>query len=95
MRRLLMAILLTTLLCAIGIYLDGHVNPDAVWWQHVGTVLNLPGLVVSKIVGSGHGFAQLVLPFIVSIVFYVFFFWAVVSIVGSFRKKAMNSTRNE
>jgi hypothetical protein len=71
------AVLLTALLLIFGIFAENRLGSNRVW-RSFETVLNFPGSLVVKAVGPGHGFFQLVLPFLFSLAFYIAMFWVIV-----------------
>ena len=72
------------LLCFAGIVIDENVGPDNRTWNRIVSVMNVPGGVILKLVGPGHGIPQLVLPFIASLVFYVAVFWLLLAAIERF-----------
>jgi len=82
-RRSLCAAGLTALFCCAAIYADSALGPDNETWRKIQSVINVPADLVSGIVGPGHGFLQLALPFIVSIFVYFYFFWGLITIAAS------------
>jgi hypothetical protein len=84
-RRIKWAIVLTLLLCLAGIAIDENVGPDNPTWNRIVSVMNVPGGMVLKLVGPGHGILQLVLPFVASLVFYVAVFWLLLAAIERLR----------
>jgi hypothetical protein len=69
-----LAALLTIAFCILGIVGDAILGADRVWTRIEG-VLNFPARIALAIVGTGHGFAQLVFPFLFALLFYYAAFW--------------------
>lgn len=93
MKRIFWAAILTLLLCLLGVVGDSIFGVDNSVWKVIESAINFPGTLMSKVAGPGHGFRQLVLPFIVSLAFYFMFFWILLLIFQpSGRQHALKST---
>lgn len=70
--------MLTLALLVFGTLIESVVDINNKAWMYFESVINYPGKVMLMIVGPGHGFRQLVLPFVFSLAFYIAFFWLIV-----------------
>jgi hypothetical protein len=61
-----------------GVVGDAVFNESNKLWNAFESFINLPTKLVVKLVGPGHGPAELVLPFLVSLCFYWLVFWALI-----------------
>jgi len=75
MKQIFWAAILTLLLWVLGVLGDNTFGMDNATWKTTESVINFPGILVLKLAGPGHGFRQLVLPFLFSLAFYFCVFW--------------------
>ncbi len=50
-------------------------------WTAIERAINFPGLLILHVTGQGHGFSQLVLPFLFVFLAYWLVFWLILSLV--------------
>lgn len=81
MKQIFWATILTLLLCVLGIIGDNTFRVDNAVWKVIEATINFPGTLISKLAGPGHGFRQLVLPFLFSLAFYFCMFWSIITIL--------------
>ena len=87
MKRVFWAAILTVLLCVLGIVGDNSFGVDNAVWKVIESTINFPGTLILKLVGPGHGFQQLVLPFFFSLAFYFCMFWSLIIILQRFDRQ--------
>lgn len=85
MKQIFWAAILTLLLCVLGVVGDNTFGMDNAAWKMIESVINFPGTLILKLTGPGHGFRQLVLPFLFSLAFYFCMFWC---LMGALQKLA-------
>ena len=87
MKKAFWAAILTFLLLVLGVAGDNTFGVDNATWKFIENTLNFPGTLILKIVGPGHGFRQLVLPFVVSLAFYFLAFWGLLVMIHKCEKQ--------
>ena len=81
MKQAFWAAILTVLLLVLSVAADNTFGADNAAWKVIENTLNFPGTLILKMVGPGHDFSQLALPFFVSVAFYFLAFWGLLIMI--------------
>lgn len=87
MKKILLSIAFSITLHTAALLAVRHVDRDHGVWKLVFETIDLPANLWIFLIWGGHGIAQLVMPFIFSLVFYAAAFWLLFTCIERLRRK--------